>query len=163
MAVLNIFVSMGTHPKPFLRLLNEIKRLQEKDKNLSFFIQSGSTPIEGLKGMSFLSKKVYDSEIKRADLVIAHCGAGIMMNAFDFKKPLILVPRLKKFDEHSNDHQKELAEKLSEEKNALMVLDINALEKTIKESLKLKSNFKPTKDLLAKDIREFIEEIESEA
>lgn len=163
MPILNIFVSMGTHPKPFLRLLNEIKRLSQKDKNLSFFIQSGSTPLEGLKGMSFMSKRKYDDEIKKADLVIAHCGAGIIMNAFDFKKPLILVPRLKKFDEHSNDHQKELAVKFSEEKTSLMVLDINDLEKAIKESLKLKGNFKPTKDLLAKDIRGFIEKIESEA
>jgi len=156
---MQIFVSMGTHPKPFTRLVNEIKRLQKKDSNLKFFIQSGSSPLNGLKGMNFISKQVYDAEIKKADLVISHCGAGIIMNAFDFKKPLILVPRLSKYGEHSNDHQIELAEKFSEEKNAIMVLDIKDLEKAIKDSEKLKGNFKSTKDLLAKDIRNYVESL----
>ena len=50
-------------------------------------------------------------DIRQADLIISHAGAGSCMDVLERKKPLITVVN----DELMHNHQLELAEKLNEE------------------------------------------------
>ena len=50
-------------------------------------------------------------DIRQADLIISHAGAGSCMEVLERKKPLITVVN----DELMNNHQIELAKKLNEE------------------------------------------------
>ena len=47
-----------------------------------------------------------------ASLVIGHCGEGTLLLAEKIKAPYILVPRMADLDEHVDNHQLELANKL---------------------------------------------------
>ena len=51
--------------------------------------------------------------MKRADVVIAHAGVGSAIMAMQAGKCPILVPRERAHREHVDDHQREIAERLS--------------------------------------------------
>lgn len=70
-----------------------------------------------------------------AQLVIGHCGAGTIINAVSFGKPLIVMPRLVKFNENSDDHQLEIANLLEQSQIARVVYDIKDLESVIQKAL----------------------------
>ncbi|MEW6295721.1 MAG: PssE/Cps14G family polysaccharide biosynthesis glycosyltransferase [Candidatus Diapherotrites archaeon] len=131
-----IFVSVGTHTQQFNRLLKEIDKLKEqtvlKEK---IFAQTGFSKYKpkNFQYKKFISPKEFNILIKKADLFITHGGAGSIGAALQLNKKIIIVPRLKKFYEHTNDHQLELAKKLEEEGKAIAVLRINDLKDAIKK------------------------------
>ncbi len=137
-----IFVSVGTHPQPFDRLLKALDGLLESGKiKAEVFAQSGSSTFKPkhFKAKPFLSQKEYDEWMHNASVVVAHGGAGTIINALLLGKPVVVVPRLKRFGEHTNDHQLDLAKALAKRKKALYVKDISKLDSVIKEAF----NFKP--------------------
>jgi UDP-N-acetylglucosamine transferase subunit ALG13 len=69
--------------------------------------------------------------------VVSHAGAGSIVTALKEKTPVIVVPRLKKYNEHMNDHQLEIAKAMSDNKNVTVLYNIESLE----DSLKLSFNF----------------------
>ncbi|MDI6654714.1 MAG: glycosyltransferase, partial [Candidatus Hydrothermarchaeota archaeon] len=74
---------------------------------------------------------------KEARIVISHGGAGSIIFALRSGKPVVVVPRLKKFDEHVNDHQLELAKQLEREGKIIGAYDIEELDKAIASAEKL--------------------------
>jgi UDP-N-acetylglucosamine transferase subunit ALG13 len=56
-------------------------------------------------------------------------------------KPLIVVPRLKKFKEHTDDHQLQIVQELERQKKIIAVYDVKNLGSAIKKAKK----FKPKK------------------
>lgn len=68
--------------------------------------------------------------MKEVDVIVAHCGAGIILEALSNEKKPYIVPRKKKFDEHIDDHQTELYE-LFIEKN--LIFDLNDLQNNNKK------------------------------
>lgn len=103
-----IFVTVGTHEQQFNRLIKEIDRL--KKENLikdNVFIQTGYSDYipKYCKYKKFLSYDEMQEFINNADIVITHGGPASFMKSLSNKKRTIIVPRLKKFDEHVNNHQ----------------------------------------------------------
>lgn len=76
-------------------------------------------------------EKLFDF-LKRAKVVVAHAGAGTILTALRFNKPLIVVPRLKKFGEHVDDQQRELADALSNEGKVIAIYEIEKLEEALR-------------------------------
>lgn len=56
-----------------------------------------------------LDKKTFDDYFRRASAVIGHAGMGTIAMALDSGKPLLAMPRRKKYQEVVNDHQVGLA------------------------------------------------------
>jgi UDP-N-acetylglucosamine--N-acetylmuramyl-(pentapeptide) pyrophosphoryl-undecaprenol N-acetylglucosamine transferase len=50
--------------------------------------------------------------IAEADVVIAHCGTGSALTAFEAGKFPILVPRWQRYGEHIDDHQIQIGREL---------------------------------------------------
>ena len=48
--------------------------------------------------------------IDQADLIITHGGVGSIISSIKKGKKVIAVPRLEKYKEHVNDHQKDIVE-----------------------------------------------------
>lgn len=71
-------------------------------------------------------------KFKTARIVITHGGPSTFMMAIQEGKRPIVVPRLKKFDEHVNDHQRDFAKKVeAKQKNIIVVENINELKEQI--------------------------------
>ena len=73
-----------------------------------------------------------NSLVKKADVVISHGGPATFMGAIGYGKRPIVVPRLKRFGEHINNHQVRFAERiLRDGYDIKLVEDIDDLYRTI--------------------------------
>ena len=116
-----IFVMTGTQNNSFKRLLQELEKLDIKEK---IIVQSGHTKYKSDKMniFDFISDEEIKEYIKKADLIITHGGAGSIIAALNEKKKVIAVARRKEFSEHVNNHQIELT-KIFNDKGYLIGID----------------------------------------
>lgn len=131
-----IFVSVGTHPQPFTRLLDEVVRLvQNKTIKEEVIVQNGNTPFSHpkIKSQAFYSIEEFEKLLEKCDLFITHAGEGNIGTAMKLGKKCIIVPRLEKWGEHTNDHQLEMARASEESGFGVVVHDASALSKCIRE------------------------------
>ena len=156
-----IFITVGTHPQQFNRLLQELDNLSRDGKlKESVFAQTGhSTYVpKHFQHTQFLGLLTFQQKIKEADIVITHGGEGSIGEALQQNKKMIMVPRLKKFGEHTNDHQLELVDAVVGEKRAVAVYDISQLGKALDEM----KNFVPKSHTgnkgIVKILEHFVEE-----
>jgi len=157
-----IFLTVGTQ-FPFDRLIRAID--EAFDNGLvgeEVFAQTGETSYKprNFESVASLGKKVFDERLKQASSVISHAGIGTITMALDNHKPLLVVPRLKKYGEVVNDHQVTIARKFSELGHILVAYDVKDLPDGIK---KLK-NFIPRErkinsEAVVNRIRSFLESL----
>ena len=106
-----IFVTLGTHELPFIRLLFEVERIL-KGGLLSERVvaQIGKTPFksEYFELFNFVQPDVFEEYFKEADIIISHGGVGSLIKGIRMGKKMIAAARLKKFGEHNDDHQKQI-------------------------------------------------------
>lgn len=131
-----IFVTVGTHEQQFNRLIKEIDRLKKENIILDdIFIQIGFSDYlpQYCEYKEFLSYEEMEQYMKYASLVITHGGPSSFMKSLSMGKKTIIVPRLKEFDEHINNHQIEFLESIQENFNIDFITDITDIEKLIKK------------------------------
>jgi UDP-N-acetylglucosamine transferase subunit ALG13 len=158
-----IFVTVGTHTQPFDRLLQKVDELVKKRKIKEKIIaQIGYSTYKpkNYEYFTFTSEEKILELNKRARLIITHAGAGSIITALQFRKPIIVVPRLKKFNEHVNDHQVQIAKAFEKEKKVLACYDIEDLEKVIIKAKKFRPRIKKEKPKIFSIIKNFLEELE---
>lgn len=127
-----IFVVLGTQKFQLNRLLKEIDNLCEMNLLEEVFAQIGCSDYipKNFRYVDFLDKSEFDKKISECSLVITHSGVGSIITAVQCKKPVIVYPRLSKYNEHVDNHQLEIARAFSkknfvlccEEKDNLGVL-----------------------------------------
>jgi len=146
-----ILVMTGTHNQGFDRL---VKAADEFGKNFKekFFIQTGNSEMkpENCEWKKFLTPSELQKKISESSLVITHAGAGSIINSLKNGKKTVVVPREKKFKEHVNDHQIELAEALDKEKKVLICRNLENLGKKINESKNLIIPKQENKEMIKK-------------
>ena len=154
-----VFVSVGTHPQPFDRLLRELDAVAARHKEIEFFAQTGNSGYapKNFRFEKFLGGNEYDSRMLWADVVVSHGGAGTIINALLGKKPLVVVPRLAKFGEHTNNHQLDLAGALEEKGKAIAVFGIGDLEKRVLDAFSFRPNLESDRRGLVGRIASFLE------
>jgi|SRR5690554_794557 len=107
-----ILVVLGTEKYQFTRVLERLENyISEFQIMESVVVQAGFTKYESsrMKVISFLSAIELDELYKNARIVIAHGGTGSVVKGVKLKKSVVVIPRLKKYGEHIDDHQLELA------------------------------------------------------
>ncbi len=156
-----IFVTLGTQDKVFERLLkdidHEIIKGNIKDKVI---VQAGFTKYNSKNMVVFdlLDKDEFDKYIQECDLLITHGGVGSILTGLKNNKKVIAAPRLAKYNEHINDHQKEIIEKFSMAGYILPYNEGDDLGKTIKASQKFKPNkYVSNTDNMIKIIKNYID------
>ncbi len=135
-----IFVTVGTHTQGFERLIKAMDELVGSGKiKENVVMQIGNTKYEpkNCEYFRFESFKKILELNRSARVIITHAGAGCIITALQFGKTLIIVPRYKKFGEHVNDHQCDLASALDKERKAINVSDISSLEAALKSVSRL--------------------------
>lgn len=91
-----------------------------------------------------------------ARVVVAHGGLGCVLDALEAHKPLIIVPRLKHYNEHLNDHQLDLCGALERRKWGRVIHDIAGLRAALADPPAVPSDFHPDRDVLASSVREAV-------
>lgn len=154
-----IFVILGTQDKDFSRLLKEMDRLIDK-KHITqeVVVQSGTTKYhsKNMKIFDLLPMTEFNRFIGKADLIITHGGVGSIMNSLKKGKKVIAVPRLKKYGEHTNDHQLQIVKEFSKQGYVIPCLKMSQLGDCIEKS----KTFQPKRYKSSnKKMLELIEEV----
>lgn len=156
-----IFVSVGTHPQQFDRLLAEVDRLAKSGKlRGKIFAQTGRSDYKpkNYEAVKFIGLEEFARRVKWCDLFITHGGEGNIGAALQCGKRMVIVPRLKKFGEHTNDHQLELTRAVAELGRGIAVYDIASLAEAVRKAgaMKMKKQEKSRiVELIEKKVREW--------
>ena len=154
-----IFVTVGTHYQGFDRLIKKLDEIAGRtDEEIVAQIGSTKYKPKNLTYFSFMEdEKKFLELYKKARVIITHAGIGNILKICSFQKPVVIVPRLKKYDEHVDDHQLDITEVLKNEEEAVVVYDIQDLEDAIKKAKKI--TVKENKKLVS-FLKEFIKGME---
>ena len=158
-----ILVILGTQDKKFPRLLDciekEIEKGTIKDKVV---VQAGQTDYtsSNMEIFDLLPAPEFDKMMDKADLIITHGGAGSILSAIKKGKKVIAVPRLAKYHEHHNDHQKQIIHEFAKQGYILELKDFEKLGKLIEKSKTFKpKKFESNTSNMVKKLEDYIEEI----
>ena len=139
-----ILVLLGTQNNSFHRLLEEIqKNIDNGNIQEEVIVQKGYTKFQS-KDMTMYDElpiEKFNELIEKADLVITHGGVGSIINSITKGKKVIAVPRLKKYNEHVNDHQLDIIQTFDEMGYIIGIQEVQQLGEAIKKV----KEFKPKK------------------
>ena len=155
------FLTVGTL-FPFDRLVRAVDRtVGTRTLDGRVFAQIGESKYvpRNMEYAKVLDANSFDSKMKQADYLISHAGIGSITTALSMNKPLLVMPRLRKFNEHVNDHQLETARRFEELGHILVAYS----EKDLPEKLEELRNFTPKprenqSGAVAKRIEQFLQE-----
>jgi UDP-N-acetylglucosamine transferase subunit ALG13 len=131
-----VTVGAGTGGQEFDRLIKKVDGIAPHFEE-EFIVQLGASQYipRNIKWFDYVPYEESLEYFRKAKLIIGHCGSGTVINALGFGKPLIVIPRLLKFNEHSDDHQLEMAVLLEQSRIAQVVYDVEDLESVIRSTL----------------------------
>ena len=156
-----ILVLLGTQNNSFHRLLEEVdKNIENGNIQEKVVVQAGFTKYKSknMEIFDMVPQDKFDKLINEADIVITHGGVGSMVSAIKKGKKVIAVPRLKKYGEHVNDHQKEIIETFRKQGLIIGIDDVSELPQALKKvrDLELHKQEEGTNNIV-KIIDEFIQ------
>ena len=131
-----ILVLLGTQNNQFTRLLQEIEKCIDNGTiNQRVVVQAGFTKFESSKMNIFDLKprEVVENLADEAEFIITHGGVGSILMAIKKNKKVIAVPRLSEFNEHVNDHQRQIVEIFNDKGYIIGVQNIEDLSEAIKQ------------------------------
>lgn len=157
---IRIFSTVGSQQFQFNRLIKALDQLG-LNRKYEIFVQIGYstyTP-SNINFVKFMDRKMFEEHIKECDIVITHAGTGSIISSLRIGKPVIAIPRLKKYGEHVDNHQLEILNIFSSKNYLLGLTDINELEPLISKASKHKfSKYISNTDNFISNLREIIEE-----
>lgn len=131
-----IFVTVGNSNIGFERLIKAMDSLAPKlPYEVVMQIGSSSYIPKNTKWFKYCDYETMLEYFKNAKVIITHAGAGTILDILMLGKKPIVVPRLKKFGEHIDDHQLEIVRALEERRLAIPVYDIQKLGGAILDAL----------------------------
>ena len=131
-----ILVLLGTQNNQFTRLLQEIQKCIDNGIiNQRVVVQAGFTKFESNKMNIFdlKPKEVVENLVNEADFIITHGGVGSILMGIKKNKKVIAVPRLSEFNEHVNDHQRQIVEVFNDKGYIIGVQNMEDLSEAIKQ------------------------------
>jgi UDP-N-acetylglucosamine transferase subunit ALG13 len=157
-----IFVTVGTPSNSFERLIKEVDNLvaAEKIKD-NVLAQIGYTKYipKNYSWFRFSDPDKFEETCKKAKICITHGGVGTLSVLLKYNKPIIAVPRMKKFNEHVDDHQFQIVKELEKEGRIIALYDINELEGALVKANKWKPNYLKKENKIFDLIENFIEKV----
>lgn len=154
-----IFLTVGTQ-FPFDRLVSAVDTIVgEGLVGETLFAQIGEDACRprNFESVTRLEKAEFDKYFRKASGIIGHAGMGTITMALNNHKPLLVMPRLKKYREVVNNHQLAIAQRFSELGHILAANDTEDL----REGIRRLGNFVPKErtaspDAVADRIRRFL-------
>jgi beta-1,4-N-acetylglucosaminyltransferase len=138
-----IFLTVGTQ-FPFDRLLKAVDEAFDGGllvEEVCAQAGEGSYKPRNFQAVASMQKHEFDIHLTKASAVIGHAGIGTITATLEQEKPLLVMPRLKKFGEVVNDHQVGIARRF--EQAGLLIAAYKADD--VAGCLKLLKTFRPQK------------------
>lgn len=164
--LLMILVLLGTQNNSFHRLLEKMDELIEKGViDEKVLVQSGYTNYESknMRIFDLIPQEELERYQDQADLIITHGGVGSIISSIKKEKKVIAVPRLHEFQEHVNNHQKQIVEAFDRKGYIMGINRVEELEEAVlkmQDFTPIKYETKNKEDLkIIKIIEQFIEKI----
>lgn len=130
-----IFLAVGTQ-LPFDRLVRtvDIWAAQNAVKHVVAQIGSGGYRPQYIPFQESIPPREFSEYQHKADLLISHAGMGAILTAQVLGKPLIIMPRLSRLNEHRNDHQLATVEQFRDLPGIHVANDESALKELLMRS-----------------------------
>ena len=131
-----IFATVGTQ-LPFDRLLSGLDSWAMRNPDVPVLAQAGASTrtFAHIRTVRDLSQSEFRDRLQSARLIVAHAGMGTILSAAEMGKPVIVMPRRSKFNEHRTDHQQDTATEMARLSNVTVVGDGEALHEALDRAL----------------------------
>lgn len=102
-----IFLTVGSRYgfDRLVRAVDDLVRDGVIDDVVVAQIGVGSYEPKHMQFERFMEGTEYDGHVRDATMLLGHAGSGTIQLALAHQKPLLVLPRRKRFKEHVNDHQ----------------------------------------------------------
>lgn len=157
-----ILVTLGTQDKSFERLLKAVeKEIKNKTIKEKVIVQAGYTKYKSkyMEIFDYVSQKEMEELVKKASLIISHAGVGSILTALENEKKIIVAPRLKRYGEHNNDHQIEIAKEFENQGHVIYLKKMTELSQELKNMKKFSPKLLDHNNQVIKTIEDFIDNI----
>lgn len=127
-----IIVALGTQKFQMTRLVRAVDELAA-DIDEEIFIQIGNTDYEPVncKAEKFVEGSVFQKMIEECSLLITHSGVGTIMKGINAGKPVVVVPRLARYNEHVDDHQVQIADAFASKNCVIKCEEVSELKDAV--------------------------------
>lgn len=128
-----ILGTVGTHTAPFNRLVRALDAYAARSPE-EVVIQIGSSTYEPRHAAWFrmTTSEEMLTKMARSRVVVTH-AADSMLEALRLRKPVIAVPRQRRFGEHIDDHQVDLARALAATGAVVHLEDLSAMAERLSD------------------------------
>ncbi len=101
-----IFVVVGTQ-EPFNRLIKLMDKWSAMAGYHDILAQIAASDYKprNFQWFDYMPIDEFNEKFKAAEFIVSHAGMGTIISALQYSKPIIVMPRLAKYQEHRNDHQ----------------------------------------------------------
>ncbi len=133
---MKVFVTLGFERRPFPRLLDAVDEgIQRGILPKETLVQRGHShpSTQRCPSVAFLAYDEMIAALKSAEIIIAHAGAGTLLQCLHLRKIPILFPRRAHGREHVDDHQVKFARIMEERKRALVAYNSEQLFKVFSD------------------------------
>ena len=159
-----IFLTVGNWHKGFIRLIEAVYKLKERNLIADEVIaQTGHTKYKlghFEKSLDFCSAQDFSEYIKAAKVIISHAGIGTISHALKLKKTIIVVPRKAALGEHFDDHQTATARALEAEHKVLVAYDTRELIQKIQDAESFTPAETESHNQIVEAVKDFIQKFE---
>lgn len=155
-----IYATVGTMFLDFPRLIRAMDAIA-RDTNERVVVQTGmgkTLPVH-CEHFDFKPREEVLEIQRGARVVVCHAGIGCVSDALRMGRPLIVVPRLKKFGEHMNDHQLDLARAVQSRGWGRVILDVAELAQACADPPPPAANYAPASAPLIADLKAFVDQL----
>jgi len=125
-----IFVTVGT-THGFDRLVKGVDELVQRGTIRDRVYAQVGDGLYRPKNMDYvhsLARDRFQAMCLEATAIVSHAGMGIISLALEYRKPILVMPRLRKYGEVVSDHQLAIAERFCELGCLLLAKDVVDLE-----------------------------------
>lgn len=130
-----ILGTVGTHTAPFDRLVRALDAYAGS-AGADVLIQIGASRYEPSHARWFrmTTTEAMQEHLEHATVVVTH-AADSLLEAIHAGKPVVAVPRQRRFGEHIDDHQVELARALAGSPRLVVVEDVSQLGAALADAI----------------------------
>tara|TARA_R110001592_G_scaffold229543_2_gene486220 strand:- start:157 stop:645 length:489 start_codon:yes stop_codon:yes gene_type:complete len=155
-----IYVTLGTMFLDFERLIDAVDHIA-RDTEEQVIVQLGLSVCRPAHcaWFEFLPRGEVLEIQRHARVIVGHAGIGTALDALSVGRPFITVPRLKRFNEHMNDHQREIADAIERRGWGRKVEEMGELAALCANPPPVPSSYRPNKAPLLAAVKSMVDRV----